>query len=81
MRIILILVVFSCIFSGISAQVHKRFLDRNGKTVRDSTKATAYVLYQRTADSSEWSAVWMTRKNVPYLKGYYLDEDLAIANG
>jgi len=76
-----ILIIFSCILSGLQAQVHKRFVDGRDKPVKDSTKAMGYVLYQRTEDSSEWSAVWMTKKNVPYLKGYYLDEELTIANG
>ena len=80
-KIVLILMIFTWTVSTLQAQVHKRFLDRYGHIEKDSTKAVAYVLYQRTADTSEWSAVWMTKKNVPYKKGYYLDEDLTIANG
>jgi TonB family protein len=67
---------------GAFGQIHKHYLDRNLKSVKDSTKAAAYELYQRTPDSSEWSVVLLSKKdNVPILKGYYLDEDLTVPHG
>lgn len=74
-----IIIMLLCAIS--QAQVHKRYFDRYGKVTKDSAKAFTYVMFQRTADSNEYSAVWLTKKNVPFRKGYYLDEELTIPHG
>ncbi|HTD99734.1 MAG TPA: energy transducer TonB [Mucilaginibacter sp.] len=65
------------------AQVHKRFLNKDGETVKDSTKAAFHILYKKEDQDSSyiWSAVKLTKRNMPVMKGYYLDEELTIPHG
>jgi antitoxin component YwqK of YwqJK toxin-antitoxin module len=64
-----------------SAQVHKRFYNKNDNVTKDSTKAVSYSLFQRQPDST-WSYVKIDKRtNIPIERGSYLDEDLTIPEG
>jgi len=64
-----------------SAQVRKRFYNKDNKVIKDSTKAVSYSLFQKGSDST-WSYVKIdTRTNIPIERGTYLDEDLTIPEG
>jgi hypothetical protein len=64
-----------------SAQIHKRFLNKNGKIIKDSTKADSYILYQKEGPDSLWSMVKLDMQHLPMEKGTYLDEELTIPHG
>jgi TonB family protein len=66
---------------GSFAQVHKIFLNKNGKVTKDSAKAFEYILCQKEGADSLWSYVKLDRRGIPIEKGTYLDEELTIPNG
>jgi antitoxin component YwqK of YwqJK toxin-antitoxin module len=68
---------------GATAQVHKRFLNKDNETIKDSTKASSYILYKKEDQDSSyiWSAVKLNKRKMPIMKGYYLDEELTIPHG
>jgi len=80
-KIILIGWVLITIAFGAMAQVHKKFFNKNGKETKDSTKAVAYLLYQKEGPDSLWSTVKLDMRGIPIEKGLYLDDDLTIRHG
>jgi len=78
------LLLYLVLFFGIKnadAQINKKFYNKNGKETKDSTKAVAYLLYQKTDQDSVWSAVMLDMHRRPIFKGSYLDEELTIPVG
>ena len=73
--------IFVMIACSSSAQVHKKFYNKNGKVTKDSAKAVAYVLYRKEGPDSLWSAVLLNMYNLPMVKGTYLDKYLQIPYG
>ena len=78
-RLFFIAVLFA-IATSTFGQVHKRFLDKNDKYTPDSTKAKAYILYQKESDSL-YTAVVLDMHNIPICKGAYSDESLTVPEG
>ena len=81
MKRFLIFVLLIAAIVDASAQVHKKFFNKNGKETKDSTKAVSYMLYRKEGADSLWSVVMLDRRNFPIMRGVYLDDDLTIPYG
>jgi hypothetical protein len=81
MRRFLIFILLNVAILDASAQVHKKFFNKDGKETKDSTKAVSYMLYRKEGQDSLWSAVILDMHNFPIMKGVYLDDDLTIPYG
>ena len=78
----LLFVSFLIIFYvSASAQLHKKFFNKNGKPTKDSTRAVSYMLCRKEGADSLWSVVLLDMQNIPIYKGTYLDDDFIIPYG
>ena len=79
MKRILILILLTIPLFNL-AQIHKKFFNKKGKEIKDSTKAYNSLVMQKTSDSV-WSVVKFDDNKYPLYKGFFLDEELTTPTG
>jgi hypothetical protein len=68
------------ICSNANAQIKKRFINEDGKTVKKASRANKYILYESSGDTL-WNAATFDMQNYLVQKGSFLDSALTIRQG